>query len=230
MPYSQGFRYCLTMVDRFSRWPEVIPLRNIEASTVARAIYENWVVRFGAPLRLTTDRGKQFEANLFKELNTLLGSTHLRTTAYHPQANGMIERVHRQLKAAIKCHQTDNWVDILPTVMLGLRAAWKEDLKATAAELVYGEPMRLPGQFLAETTNPKYTPDTLVSDLSKHFQKLRPTSPAKRGNKNTFIFQELKNAEYVFIRRGPQTDILQSPYEGPYQVIKRESKKFVVQV
>ena len=87
-----------------------------------------------------------------------------------------------------------------------------------------------PGQLLAEITNRKHTPNTLDSDRSKRFKKSRHTAPAKRRNKHTFIFQELKDRKYVFIRRGPQAGSWQSPYEGPYQVIKRENKKFVVEV
>lgn len=56
----------------------------------------------------------------------------------------MVERFHRQLKAAIKCHETQAWVDVLPVVLMGIRAAIKEDLQSTPAEIIYGEPMRLP--------------------------------------------------------------------------------------
>lgn len=102
MPHSNGFRYCLTCIDRFIRWPEVIPLADQEAKTVAAAFYINWVSRFGKPLRITPDQGRQFESTLFKKLCILTGSNHLCTTVYHPAANGMVERIHRQLKAAIK--------------------------------------------------------------------------------------------------------------------------------
>ncbi|XP_047990749.1 uncharacterized protein LOC125229853 [Leguminivora glycinivorella] len=71
----------------------------------------------------------------------------VRTTAYHPCANGMIERVHRQLKAALMCH-SGSWTRALPLVLLGMRTAFKEDLKATAAEMVFGESLRLPGEML----------------------------------------------------------------------------------
>jgi len=80
----------------------------------------------------------------------LTGTKHIRTTAYHPEANGLVERLHRQIKAAIKCHETSDWTSVLPIIMLGISAAWKEDLKTTAAELVFGETIRLPGQFLEE--------------------------------------------------------------------------------
>jgi transposase InsO family protein len=130
LPIANGFRYLLTCVDRFTRWAEAIPLIDITAETVATALVSGWISRFGTPLRITTDQGRQFESSLFHALSNVTGMTHLRTTAYHPQANGMVERLHRQLKAALRCHGDEKWTEALPWVMLGIRATWKEDLKA----------------------------------------------------------------------------------------------------
>ena len=65
LPVSEGYRYCLTCVDRFTRWPEAIPLCDQEAATVARAFFEGWICRFGTPLRVTTDQGRQFRVVSF---------------------------------------------------------------------------------------------------------------------------------------------------------------------
>ncbi|KMQ86466.1 pol polyprotein [Lasius niger] len=228
MPVSDGKRYCLTCVDRFTRWPEAFPMENQEAETVARTLYHGWISRFGVPLRITTDQGRQFEAHLFKEMSELLGAKHLRTTAYHPQANGMVERLHRQLKAAIKCHGSDRWTEVLPTVLMGIRAAWKDDIQATPAELVYGGTLRLPGQFLNRQSGEERDVSSFVTELRRHFERVQPTEGTQHGKRRPFVFKELRTVEHVFVRHdGPKTQ-LQMPYDGPFPVIKRSEKTFVV--
>jgi hypothetical protein len=64
-----------------------------------------------------------------------------------------VKRFHRTLKAAIMCHADQQWTEALPLVLLGVRTSFKEDLQASVAELVYGEPLRIPGEFLTTTTD-----------------------------------------------------------------------------
>jgi len=231
LPISEGYRYCLTCIDRFTRWPEAIPMENQEAETVAKAFYNGWIARFGIPLRITTDQGRQFESQLFRQLSILTGSKHLHTTAYHPQANGLVERFHRQLKAAIRCHDNNRWTESLPTILLGIRAAWREDLGTTAAELVYGETLRLPGQFLNDQpTGLEDNPAHLITALRQQFDRLRPVKGTNHDAKRPFIFKDLATATHVFIRHdGPKT-ILQPPYNGPFKVIRRTDKTIQVQI
>lgn len=146
LPKSDGYRYMLTCMNRFSRWPTATPLADIEAKTVARALINSWIPNFGVPHEIT-DQGRQFESQLFNELAKLCGAKHIRTTAYHPQANGLIERFHRTMKSALKCHDS-SWTDALPLVLLGLRAALKPDLDASPAEMLYGQTISLPGDFI----------------------------------------------------------------------------------
>ena len=101
LPISDGFRYCLTIIDRFSRWPEEVLLTNIETPVVCRAFVDHGIYRYGTPETLTTDQGSQFESQLFLALLQLIGCNRIRTTAYRPASNGMIERWYRSLKSAI---------------------------------------------------------------------------------------------------------------------------------
>ena len=136
------------MIDRFTRWPEAVPISDISAQTVAEQSLSSWVARFGVPKSITTDRGAQFESNLWKSLMNLLGTEKHRTTSYHPQANGIVERFHRQLKASLKASSNpSHWVENLPLVLLGIRSALKTDFHGTAAEIVYGSSLRLPGGY-----------------------------------------------------------------------------------
>ena len=79
LPSSEGKKYCLTCVDRYTRWPEAFPIANIE-ETVAKTFIKDWISRFGTPARVTTDQGRQFESKLFNEISAMLGTQHLRTT------------------------------------------------------------------------------------------------------------------------------------------------------
>ncbi len=124
LPDSRGFIYLLTCVDRFSRWQDAYSMRNIAAETIAKTFTERWIAVFGIPLTITTDRGAQFESALFTKLANVLGTNRIRTTAYHPQANGVVERFHRKLKAALTAHgDPTNWTEVLPLVLLGIRTA-----------------------------------------------------------------------------------------------------------
>ncbi|KYN23150.1 Pol polyprotein [Trachymyrmex cornetzi] len=231
MPTSLGYKYCLTIIDRFSRWPEAIPLSDITAETVARELSTHWIARFGTPCASADHYRPRttIESELFNKLAKVTGSAHLRTTTYHPAANGMIERFHRQLKTAIKSHQTEKWAEILPVVLMGIRAAWKEDLQATPAEMVYGKSIRLPGQFLDETNNETNNLDDFTKRLRSTMKELQPKLK-RHGEKATFIYKDLATTQQVFLRYDDPKRSLQPPYDGPYQVLSRGEKTFKIRI
>jgi len=92
------------MIDRFTRWIEAVPMQDMTATKCATTLIQHWIARFGVAHSITTDQGRQFESTLYKQLSKLLGFQKIRSSPYHAQANGMIERVHRTLEAAITCN------------------------------------------------------------------------------------------------------------------------------
>ncbi|XP_057695302.1 uncharacterized protein LOC130917681 [Corythoichthys intestinalis] len=155
LPVSHGFTHVLTMVDRTTRWPEAVPLSSTTTADVARAFIGTWIARFGTPSDISLDRGAQFTSELWGAVADSLGVKLHRTSVYHPQANGLCERFHRSMKASLRaCLSDGDWVDRLPWVLLGLRCAPKEDLHASSAELVYGQVLRVPADFLPTATAP----------------------------------------------------------------------------
>ncbi|XP_076762719.1 uncharacterized protein LOC143430372 [Xylocopa sonorina] len=227
---DQELKELMASGTSYTRWPEVFPIENIEAETVARTFIAGWVARFGTPLRITTDQGRQFESELFKHLNVFLGSTHLRTTAYHPAANGLVERLHRQLKAAIRCHNDERWTDSLPIVLLGIRSAYRDDLEASTAELVYGQNLRLPGEFFSNTKSDNREPPDTIKELRAHFREVRPIPGTRHGERKIFIHKDLETSSHVFVRVDAVKRPLQHPYEGPFPVVSRANKTYVIRL
>lgn len=206
-------------------------MADITADTCATALVSGWIARFGCPLKITTDRGRQFESHLFRAIASMVGAQHFRTTAYHPAANGMVERLHRQLKGAIMCHSTTHWTEVLPLVLLGIRSSWKADIQASPAELVYGEPLRLPGQFIAPASKQDTADVTdLATRLRSHMGKLTP-KPASWHSKGPFyIPRQLNSSSHVFLRQDFVRRPLEPPYAGPYRVLERHPKYYKLDV
>lgn len=185
------------MIDRFSRWPEAIPLVETSAETVSTAFYTHWVARFGSPHTITTNQDPQFEAALFKALTNLIGCERIRTSVYHPASNGILERWHRTLKSAIMCHSHKSWLEILSTVLSGLRTCYKEDLHASPAEMLYGSTLRIPKEFFIEelTANPQI----FLEKHRTHMREVKSQPAAHHHKKTPFFHQDLFTCTHVWI-------------------------------
>ncbi|KFD64009.1 hypothetical protein M514_23857 [Trichuris suis] len=195
-PPGDPREYIFTIVDRYTRYPEAIPLKDATATECARALL-SWISRFGICLRLTSDRGRQFISDVWRELCQLLGIQSHTTLAYEPHQNGLVERMHRDLKASLMATlQGDpNWADTLPIILMGMRAAFKPDIGTSAAELVLGETLRLPGQYFDRTPH-VHLPLVIISH-SRLCQGRFPQNSAPA------------TLQYRVLERGPKSYLLE---------------------
>ncbi|GFQ87513.1 hypothetical protein TNCT_305961 [Trichonephila clavata] len=125
-------------------------------------------------------------------------------------------------KSDATCYQS------LPTVLLGLRTTIHEYFKATSAELIFGENLRLPGDFLHDSE--LASPSSFVQQLRNTFSDLPPVLPSHYTKQKPFIFRDLATCTHVFVRTDSVRTSLQPSYEGPYPVIKRYAKYFDISI
>ena len=118
MAGRKGERYILSIIDCFSRYLILIPLRDHTATTVSRALYKRVIGYLGCPLRILSDGGTEFTGRIWTKLLELLGIQKLLTSPYYPQGNGIVERSHRTVSNMIPVHLVNRddrgWVDVLP--------------------------------------------------------------------------------------------------------------------
>jgi len=223
----EGFNYLMTIIDRSTRWLEAVPLSSTTAAACADALVAGWISRFGVPDNLTSDRGPQFTSQLWSALTSRLGITHHLTTAFHPQSNGMVERAHRQLKDSLKARAAGtDWPSHLPWILLGLRSAPKDDSGLSSAELLYGAPLSLPGQPPTADESP---PSSFVEFSPPELRHL-PTRHRSYAEVASSVPAALQKADFVYVKRGGVTPPLAAPYSGPYRILSRSPKSYVIDV
>ncbi|XP_045466798.1 uncharacterized protein LOC123675484 [Harmonia axyridis] len=97
--------------------------------------------------------------------------------------------------------------------------------------MIYGEPLRLPGEFLGSTSTMNLdNSDDFVRDLRQHFQALRPVSGTRHGERKIFVFKDLATASHVFVRHDAVRRPLQHPYDGPFEVVSRAEKHYTLRI
>ena len=144
---TRGNRYVLVMVDCFSRWTEACPLPDKTAQSVADAFFNQVVCSFGMPIVIHSDQGREFENRIMQELCILCGSHKTRTTSYHPESDGLVERFNRTLLMMLAMFASKNredWDDLLPAVMMAYRSSVHESTGFSPYRLMFGEECTLP--------------------------------------------------------------------------------------
>ena len=229
---SSGYTYLLTVICRFSRWFECIPMSEVTAQACWDSLNLHWIARFGCPQEIVTDRGGQFTSALWKDICQLLDIKLKHSCSYHPQSNGLVERLHRTLKTSLKAQENpSSWYSNLGYVLLGMRSALKSDLGCSVAELTLGIRLRLPGEFfLQENVNDciQHNYTQYRNNLSNFLNSLKTSVPRESNSRKEFISKLLTTCSHVFVRQDGRKHPLQRAYYGPFPVLARSPKYFTL--
>ena len=137
----------LVLCDYFRKWTQAFALKDQTAYTVADTLMTQCFNLFGLPEVIHSDQGRNFEYDLFKELYQLLGIEKTRTTAYHPQSDGMVERFNRTCQQMLKAfinENRDDWDDHLPYLMMAYRSSPHESTGLSPNMMIFGNEATLP--------------------------------------------------------------------------------------
>lgn len=163
-----GYKYILTVTDYFSKWADAFPIRNQEAVTVAKVLVDRVFSYMGMPIQILTDRGSNFESQLFEELLTRLHIDHVRTTAYKPSTNGQVERFHRTLNSILGKVVAENqrdWDVHLPYAVAAYRATIHESTGYSPNFLMFGHEVRPPLDVIMGLPVTSSTPGIAVHEF-----------------------------------------------------------------
>lgn len=176
-------KHILTVIDYYTSYPEAVVVSDISSQTVTGELMKIFG-RFGYPLEVVTDNGRQFVSTLFDSFLTTCGIKHIRASPYYPKSNGKIERFHRYLKKAFRACKCEGkrWTDQLSKILMAYRTTTHRASGETPAYLIFGREMRTKLPHWEEEEN-----EDRNSDIRKHHdeykKKMKEYADKKHGAK-----------------------------------------------
>jgi transposase InsO family protein len=234
-----GNKYILVLVDYFTKWSEAYPMRNMEASTIAKKLVDGFITTFGVPQEIHTDQGRQFESKLFQGLCSNLGIHKTRTTPLNPQSDGLVERYNRTLTTMLS-HFVDknqkDWDIYVPVLNMAYRATPQESTNVTPNMLMLGREVNLPIDIIygkppnTEIFQDDEYVDQLRERLENAYEYARTHLKKSALRQKTYYNQKIHGSSFVkgdFVWwNRPKRNIglcpkLQKPWDGPFLVLKK---------
>uniref|UniRef100_A0A669D272 Gypsy retrotransposon integrase-like protein 1 n=1 Tax=Oreochromis niloticus TaxID=8128 RepID=A0A669D272_ORENI len=235
---SSGNRYILVICDYATRYPEAFPLRSVKARQVANCLLQLFS-RVGIAKEVLTDCGTNFQSKFLQQVYRLLGIKGIKTTPYHPQSDGLVERFNQTLKNMLRKFVTEtgsDWDQWLPYLLFAYREVPQASTGFSPFELLYGRQVRGPLDLLKEQwENPEPDGDNVIAYVLKMRERLEQMSMLAQQNMKMAqnkqkTWYDKKARERTFqpgqqvLLLLPTTDSkLLARWQGPYKITKRLS-------
>ena len=149
---SEGYKHILVIIDCFSRFVELIPIKDTSAKAARDALL-GIIGRYGVPNQIRSDNGTQFTATDIKWLCTTIGTEQVHTKAYSKQENAIVERANKEVMRHLRAliHDTklkDDWHDYLPLVQRIMNTSYHSSIGTSPAKIIFGDSNRLDNSFV----------------------------------------------------------------------------------
>ena len=235
---ASGKRFILVISDYATRYPEAYAMGTVTAPAIAEKLID-FFSRYGVPKEILTDQGSNFMSELLKEIYRLLGVKSIRTSPYHPQTDGLVERYNQTLKMMLRkvlLTERRSWDKLLPLVLFAYREVPQESTGFSPFELIYAREVRGPLDVLKEEwTSSQPEPNdiaTYVTQLhdrtriardlvQRHLQQVQRQQ--KRWYDQKARELHLKEGDQVLLLLPDSTQKFQRKWQGPYKVKRRTS-------
>ena len=240
LPTSRsGKRYVLVVCDYATCYPEAIALHTIDARHIAEELVKLFA-QVGVPEEILTDQGSNFTSKLLVELYRMLHVHPIRTSPYHPQTDGLVERFNQTLKAMLRKAATSegkDWDKMLPYLLFAYREVPQASTGFSPFELLYGRAVNGPLDVLRQAWEVSKKSDEIVVShvLSMRDKMMKMTELVKENLSNAQEKQKLwydraaRHREFtpedqVLVLLPTATSKLLAQWQGPYQVLSRVGK------
>ena len=233
---KSGNRYIMVVVDHFTKYAMAIPLAECKAEDIAQAFVTRWVSIFGAPQQIHTDRGRNVDGELMRELSRLLDADKTRTSGYHPQGDGQVERQNRTILNMMNSYaaqEPENWDQHLSTVLIGYNSTRHSSTGFEPNRLAMGCNISMPVDLMmpADPNVTEKPVNQYVYDLSRNLRYAyelarenlkRAATVQKRYYDRKANFHPYKVGDAVLLKvfRWNKGEKFRNKYEGPYYVVR----------
>ena len=235
---NDGNVFILVVGDYFTQWMESYPIKDQQAETVAEVLVSQFVCRFGVPIDLHSDQGRNFESKVFQEMCTILGINKTRTTPYNPKSDGLVERYNRTIVNAVSLmiqphqHQRD-WDVYLPYVSMAYRSSIQASTGESPNMMMLGREVTMPVDLIVgavpheQECETYYTDDLREKIRDIHERARHALQLSQRRQKRNYDRSAresvFKKGKFVWLhnnqRRPRLSKKLMLPWEGPYLIV-----------
>ncbi|KAG7302874.1 hypothetical protein JYU34_012858 [Plutella xylostella] len=231
-------KYILTLQCDLSKYVEAYPLPRKDTETVTKAFVTNFVLRYGVPKTVISDRGTEFTSSVMVETCRLLGIEKHISTAYHHETLGAIENTHKHLGAYLRIQCENNkadWSDWVPFWCFSFNTSVHSETKYTPYELVFGKMCNLPSN-LSKGIDPLYNHDDYPKELKYRLQKAQADAMQNllqsKISRKCLYDKNCNSVKYntgdLILLKNQVGNKLDNVYEGPYKVLKDISPNVLI--